>query len=135
MSNRVSKYSLDPTANINNWTHDIKTDILYRPGKDWEIGTDLSYRFYRGFTKGFGQPEWRWNMQVNKSIKSVTLGLKVADILNQSRNMRRTVSAEYVEDTYSNILGRFFLFSVSFNFGKMNAKKNANIEGAMWNMM
>ena len=135
MSNRVSKYSLDPTANINNWTHDIKTDILYRPGKDWEIGTDLSYRFYRGFTNGFGQPEWRWNMQVNKSIKSVTLGLKVADILNQSRNMRRTVSAEYVEDTYSNILGRFFLFSVSFNFGKMNAKKNANIEGAMWNMM
>jgi hypothetical protein len=49
--------------------------------------------------------------------------------------MRRTVSAEYVEDVYSNVLGRFFLFSVSFNFGKMNAKKNKNIEGAMWNMM
>ena len=135
MSNRVSKYSLDPSANINNWTHNVKADILYRPGKDWEIGTDLTYRFYRGFTNGFGQPEWRWNMQVSKSIKSVTLGLKVADILNQSRNLRRTVSAEYIEDTYSNILGRFFLFSVSFNFGKMNAKKNANIEGAMWNMM
>mgnify|MGYP002510564403 CR=1 FL=1 len=84
---------------------------------------------------GFGTPEWRWNMQVSKSIKSVTLGLKVADILNQSRNLRRTVSAEYVEDVYSNILGRFFLFSVSFNFGKMNAKKNKNVEGAMWNMM
>jgi hypothetical protein len=74
-------------------------------------------------------------MQVNKNIKSITLGLKVADILNQSRNLRRTVSAEYMEDTYSNILGRFFLFSVSFNFGKMNAKKNRNVEGAMWNMM
>lgn len=135
MSNRLSKYSLDPTADINNWTHNVKTDLLYRPGKNWEIGTDLTYRFYRGFTDGFGQPEWRWNMQVNKSIKAVTLGLKVADILNQSRNLRRTVSAEYVEDTYSNILGRFFIFSVSFNFGKMNAKKNRNIEGAMWNMM
>ena len=135
MSNRVSKYSLDPTANINNWTHNVKADILCRPGKDWEIGTDMTYMFYRGFTNGFGQPEWRWNMQVSKSIKSVTLGLKVADILNQSRNLRRTVSAEYVEDTYSNILGRFFLFSVSFNFGKMNAKKNSNVEGAMWNMM
>ena len=134
-SNRVSKYSLDPTANLNNWTHNINTDILYKPGKDWEIGTDLSYRFYRGYADGFGLPEWRWNMSVSKSIRSVTLGLKVADILNQTRNMRRTVSAEYVEDTYSNILGRFFLFSVSFNFGKMNAKKNRNIEGAMWNMM
>ena len=134
-SNRVSRYSLDPTANINNWTHNVKTDILYRPGKGWEIGTDLTYMFYRGFSNGFGQPEWRWNMQVNKNIKAITLGLKVADILNQSRNLRRTVSAEYMEDTYSNILGRFFLFSVSFNFGKMNAKKNRNVEGAMWNMM
>ena len=135
ISNRISRYSLDPTANMNNWTHNINTDILYRPGKNWEIGTDLSYRFYRGYAYGFGLPEWGWNMSVSKSIKSVTLGLKVADILNQTRNMRRTVSAEYVEDTYSNILGRFFLFSVSFNFGKMNAKKNKNIEGAMWNMM
>ena len=134
-SNRISRYSLDPTANLNNWTHNVNADILYRPGKDWEIGTDLSYRFYRGYTNGFGLPEWRWNMSVSKSTKSVTLGLKVADILNQTRNMRRTVSAEYVEDTYSNILGRFFIFSVSFNFGKMNAKKNKNIEGAMWNML
>ena len=134
-SNRISGYSLDPTANLNNWTHNVNADILYRPGKDWEIGTDLSYRFYRGYANGFGLPEWRWNMSVSKSIKSVTLGLKVADILNQTRNMRRTVSAEYVEDTYSNILGRFFIFSVSFNFGKMNAKKNKNIEGAMWNML
>ena len=134
-SNRISRYSLDPTANLNNWTHNVNADILYRPGKDWEIGTDLSYRFYRGYTNGFGLPEWRWNMSVSKSIKSVTLGLKVADILNQTRNMRRNVSAEYVEDTYSNILGRFFIFSVSFNFGKMNAKKNKNIEGAMWNML
>ena len=134
-SNRISRYSLDPTANLNNWTHNVNMDVLYRPGKDWEIGTDLSYRFYRGYADGFGLPEWRWNMSASKSIKSVTLGLKVADILNQTRNMRRTVSAEYVEDTYSNILGRFFLFSVSFNFGKMNAKKNKNIEGAMWDML
>ena len=135
MSNRVSKYSLDPTANLNNWTHNISSDVLYRPGKDWEISSELTYRFYKGFANGFGLPEWRWNMSVSKSIKSVTLGLKVADILNQTRNMRRTVSAEYVEDVYNNVLGRFFLFNVSFNFGKMNARKNKNIEGAMWNMM
>ena len=135
VSNRISRYSLDPTANLNNWIHNINAEFLYRPGKGWEIGSDLTYRFYRGYTNGFGLPEWRWNMSVSKSIKSVTLGLKVADILNQTHNMIRTVSAEYVEDVYSNVLGRFFLFSVSFNFGKMNAKKNKNIEGAMWNMM
>ena len=30
---------------------------------------------------------------------------------------------------------RYFMFSVSFNFGKMNAKKNSAVEDAMWNMM
>ena len=72
---------------------------------------------------------------ISKNIKAVTLGLKMVDILNQRRSLQRTVSAEYMEDVYSNVLGRFFLFSVSFNFGKMNSKKNLNVEGALWNMM
>ena len=104
-------------------------------GERLGIGTNLKYRFYNGFTSGFGAPEWQWDANISKSIKSVTLGLKVADILNQTRSLNRTVSAEYMEDVYNNVLGRFFLFSVSFNFGKMNARKNKNVEGAMWNML
>lgn len=133
--NRISRYSLDPTANMNTWDSNVKGTVLYQPGKGWEIGTDLGYRFYNGYTTGFGAPEWQWNASVSKNIKSVTLGLKVMDILNQTRSLQRTVSAEYMQDVYSNVLGRFFLFSVSFNFGKMNSKKNRNVEGAMWNMM
>ena len=134
-SNRISRYSLDPTANMNTWNNSIRADVLYQPGKGWEFGSDISYNFYRGYSAGFGSPEWQWNANISKSIKAVTLGIKVADILNQTRSLQRTVSAEYVEDVYSNVLGRFFLFSVSFNFGKMNARKNRNVEGAMWNMM
>lgn len=134
-TNRISRYSLDPTADMNTWTSTVGGDILYQPGKGWEIGTNLKYRFYNGFTSGFGAPEWQWDANISKSIKSVTLGLKVADILNQTRSLNRTVSAEYMEDVYNNVLGRFFLFSVSFNFGKMNARKNKNVEGAMWNML
>lgn len=40
-----------------------------------------------------------------------------------------------MEDVYSNILGRYFLFSVQFNFGKVNAKKNGKIQNAMFNML
>lgn len=134
-SNRISNYSLDPSANMNVWDHKISSDILYKPGKNWEFDNYLSYRFYNGYVDGFGAPELIWNISISKSIKSVTLGLKAADILNQTKNLRRKVSAEYIEDVYSNVLGRFFLFSVSFNFGKVNAKKNRNVENAMWNMM
>ena len=134
-SNRIARYSLDPTANMKTWNNLIRTTLLYQPGKGWEIGSNLGYTFYKGYTNGYGLPEWQWDANISKSIKSVTLGLKVADILNQTRNLQRTVSAEYMQDVYSNVLGRFFIFSVSFNFGKMNAKKNSNVEGAMWNML
>ena len=134
-SNRISKYSLDPSANINTWDNKVGLNMLYHPGKGWEFDTDLNYIFYKGYSYGFGAPEWNWDITMRKSIKSVTLGLVVADILNQTRNLQRTVSAEYMEDVYSNILGRFFMFSVQFNFGKVNAKKNRNIQGAMYNML
>ena len=133
--NQIAKYTLDPTANMNTWDSSVMSEILYMPGKGWEIQNDLNYNFYHGYTAGFGRPEVQWNMGISKSIKSVTLGLKVSDILNQTRNMNRIVTADYVEDRYKNVLGRYFLFNVTFNFGKVNAKKNAGIEKAMKNML
>ena len=134
-SNQISCYSLDPSANMNTWNSRIGCDLIYTPGNDWEVKTDFKYRFYNGYTSGYGDPEWNWNMSVGKSIKSVTLALKAADILNQTRDFHRNTSAEYIEDIYSKVMGRYFLFSVSFNFGKMNAKKNRRVEEAMWRGM
>ena len=135
VANRISRYSLDPTANMNTWNNRINANILYHPGRDWTIDTDFNYIFYRGYASGFGSPEWNWDITISKSIKAFNLKLIVADILNQTRSLERTVSAEYVEDVYTNVLGRYFLFSVTFNFGKMNAKKNRSVERAMFNMM
>lgn len=133
--NRISRYSLDPDANLNTWSSNVGLNLIYTPLKDWEITSDLKYRFYNGYTSGYGEPEWAWNMGISKNIKSVTLALKAADILNQTRNLQRTTTAEYMEDVYSKVMGRYFLFSVSFNFGKMNAKKNSRVEEAMWRGM
>ena len=133
--NQIAKYSLDPTANMNTWDSSFMSEILYTPGKGWEFQNDLNYNFYHDYTAGFGKPEVQWDLGISKAIKSVTLGLKVSDILNQTRNMNRIVTADYVEDRYKNVLGRYFLFNVTFNFGKVNAKKNAGIEKAMKNML
>ena len=133
--NRISRYTIDATANLNTWDNRVANDILYRPGKGWELSNNLSYVFYNGYSSGFGAPEFLWNFSVSKTIKNFTLELGVRDILNQSRSLNRISSAEYSEDTYSNVIGRYFMFSVSFNFGKMNAKKNSAVENAMWNMM
>ena len=131
-TNKISRYSLAPSADMNTWSSRVGGGILYTPGKDWEFKSDFRYWFYNGYSDGYGEPECSWNMSISKSIKSVTLSLKADDLLNQRRSLRRTTSAEYMEDVYSNVLGRYFIFSVSFNFGKMNAKKNSRVEDAMW---
>ena len=70
-------------------------------------------------------------MTVAKTVKSLTMGIKFDDILNQTNNLTRVVSAGFVEDRYSNVLGRTLLFSLSFNFGKMNQNKLSAVSKGM----
>jgi hypothetical protein len=134
--NQISKYSLDPDANADTWMHSYSFDAMYTTLKNWEFSTKINANFYIGYSAGFGAPQYNWNASISKTIKSVTLSLKGIDLLNQaSRNLQRTATNEYIMDTYRNVLGRYFLFSVSFNFGKMNAKKSQAVQDATWNLM
>ena len=130
MNSRAS-YSLNSAANMNVWDFNFGGDLLFAPGKGWEIGIDARYVFFRGYAPGYGDPELRWNMSVNKTLGAFTLGLKCRDILNQERQLTRIVSSEYVEDSYRNVMGRTLLFSVSFNFGKLNSNKTSAVSGAI----
>lgn len=134
-ANRITKYSLDPKANLNTWNNSVAGNLTYKSSKGWELKNRLSYLFYHGYTNGYGDPSLKWDFSLGKSIKSMTLSFAVNDILNQTRNLSRRTTDEYTEDVYSNVIGRHFLISISFNFGKMNAKKNSKVESAMWNMM
>ena len=133
-SNGRASYSLNPAADMNVWDFNFGGDLLLQLNKGWEIGTDARYVFFRGYAPGYGKPELRWNMSLSKTIKSVTLGLKCNDILNQQRSLTRVVSAEYVEDSYRNVMGRTILFSVSFNFGKLNANKTSAVSNSLKKM-
>lgn len=130
MNGRAS-YSLNPAANMNVWDFNFGGDLLFQPGKGWEMGTNARYLFFRGYASGFGKSELRWNLSIAKTVKAVTFGLKVNDILNQQRSLTRTVSSEYVEDSYRNVMGRTLLFSVSFNFGKLNADKTSAVSNSI----
>lgn len=132
--NMVSKYTVDPAANMNVWNNDAAVDMNYMPGKGWKLSNNLKYRFYIGYPGEYATPEWLWNISIGKTIKAFTLSISANDILNQTKNLTHIASAEFVEDTRATVLGRHFLFTLSFNFGKMNSAKNANVENAIWKM-
>jgi hypothetical protein len=77
------------------------------------------YSASSGYSDGFNINEWMWNASVQKSLfrqKNGTLGFNMYDILQQRRNISRSVTANYIRDTTSNVITSFFMVSFSYRF-------------------
>ena len=134
-SGHISRYSLDPGTNMNTLDTRLGARGSYTTKHAFEFETDFSYVFYKGYAEGYGQPEWQWNAELSKNIGAFNLSVKVHDILNQTRNLTHTVTDNYVEDSYRLILGRYILFGVKWNFGKMNAAHSRRAQRAAQSMV
>ena len=132
---RIARYSLNPRADMNALNTQFGIRGSYTTKHEFEFNSDIAYVFYKGYSAGYGQPEWQWNAEVSKNIGAFNLSITVHDILNQTRNLTHTVTANYEEDSYRLIMGRYILFGVKWNFGKMNAAHSQRAQQAAWNMV
>ena len=133
--NQRSSYSIDPSANTDYWSFGERLDLLDETLHGWEFKTEVSFYQFRGYPAGFNDPYCLWNISISKNINAFTLSLGISDLLNQQRMQQHTVNAEYIEDRYSLVLGRYAMFSLKWSFGKMNPAKNARVQNAMYNML
>ncbi|MDE5889753.1 MAG: hypothetical protein K2H10_01925, partial [Bacteroidales bacterium] len=81
-----------------------------------------------GYSSGYNRPDYLLNLKVAKTIKSFIVSLSAYDILGTSKSFSHIASAEYVEDTYRNNIGRCILVGLSYNFGKWNFAKRRKLE-------
>ncbi len=132
---RIARYSLNPKANLNTLDTRFTASGTYTTKHEFEFNSDIAYVFYKGYAAGYGQPEWQWNAEISKNIGAFNLSVKVHDILNQTRNLTHTVTANYEEDSYRLVMGRYILFGVKWNFGKMNAAHSARAQQAAMDMV
>ena len=132
-SNSISHYSLDSKANTNYWYYMAGVNAKWENESGWSVASDIAYTGYAGYYDN--TPQVIWNASLSKSIKAVTLSIKAVDLLNQTRRISRSANADYVEETWRNAIGRYIVFGISFNFGKMNAKQNNAVRNAIWNMV
>ena len=75
------------------------------------------------------------NGEISKSIGTFNPSVKVHNILNRTRNLTHTVTANYEEDSYKLVMGRYILFGVKWNFGKMNAAHSQRAQQAAMDMV
>ena len=130
----ISRYSLDPSVNMNTLDLSVNAEASYTTEHDFEFETDIAYDFYLGYAEGYGKPELHWDAGISKDIGAFNLSLTVNDILNQRRNLTHTVTDNYMEDSYRLIMGRYVLFGIKWNFGKMNSVHVRRSQSAAWNM-
>ena len=134
-SAQIARYSLDPNANLNTLNIGFRGDASYTTKHEFELNTDLAYVIYKGYAPGYGQPEWQWNAEINKNIGAFNLSVSIHDILNQTRSLTHIVNANYEEDSYRLVMGRYILFGVKWNFGKMNATHSQRAQQVAWDMI
>ena len=132
---RINRYTVDPTANTDVFDNSISLSAEYYTPGQWEFDNYLAYSTHHGYSDGYGDPVFTWNFNVSKSVKAFTFSFSINDILNQRTSLSRTVQEDFVEDSYRNILGRYFLFGIKWNFGKMNAAQGRKAQGVQFDMM
>ena len=96
------------------------------------LNTDVSYSATKGYSAGYDTRQWMWNASISYQFlrdKQATVMLKAYDLLQQKKNVQRSVTANYIDDTMYNSLTRYFMVSFSYRFntfGKGNEPKSRN---------
>jgi hypothetical protein len=100
----------------------LQLNLLSKSG--WFLQNDVSNQSYSGLTQGFNQSFWLWNAAIGKKFfknRTGELKLSVFDLLKQNQSVAREVTANYIEDTQSQVLRQYFMLTFTYslkNFGK-----------------
>lgn len=129
-----SKYSLDQNANMNVWEFGQYGTVAWNTPIGIDMMTRLIWTSRRGYAKGYNDDTWDWSLILSKSVKSFNFALEVQDILDNDKSMSHTFRENYVQDSYTNVMGRNILLRVTWNFGKMNSSRSRAARNAMWKL-
>lgn len=102
--------------------------------KNLEWRNDISFNYNPNVADGFQKSAWFWNSTLAYSVlkdKGI-ITLKVYDLLNQNTNARRIATQDYIQDSQSTVLRRYFMLSFSYKFNSLGSKGETNDGGVFY---
>lgn len=125
--------SIRPSLNNHFYTQSLglSTNFLTKGGTFFQ--NEISNQSYKGFTDGFNQSYWLWNMAIGQKFlknQDGELKLSVFDLLNQNKSIVRDVTESYIQDTRNQVLKQYFMLTFTYklkNFGNSKTKTTKEV--------
>lgn len=113
----IVQNSIQPRLNNHYMLESVGVRFKWNIWKGIVWGNDVSQQSYRGLGDTYNQNYILWNMSLGKKFlegQRAEASVAVFDLLNQNSSISRNVTDTYIEDQQTQILHRYFLFSLSY---------------------
>jgi len=99
------------------YNHTAMFKVNWIAYKGLVVNTDVTHNLYHGLTQGYNENYILWNAYVGyKFLKNHALEAKISinDLLNQNRGISHTITDSYIEDSRTQVLKRYCMFTVTY---------------------
>lgn len=128
----TSKASLNPDRKTRYWIQTHAIDMTFYLPRKWLFNSDFTANIRQKTSDFTGNSNmYIWNASIERKMfkkENFVLSFIVRDILNQNTGFNRSVYSNYYTQSQYNVIKRYWLVSILWNFNK-TAKAPNNKEG------
>lgn len=120
----INHYDIFQDREENYTNHFVELEVTTYWPENVVFGSDISYNYYGNVSEGFDPNFVMWNASLGYQFwdKDATIKVSVFDLLDQNTSVRRNTGEDFVQDTRSLVLERYFMLSFTYKLTKFGGK-------------